>query len=442
MTAVFGRDRKKSRTRLWLGIAWLLVLFLLSACRNEAAVETLTAVSPVPPLATVQPSPTITAVPTNTPPPLASPLPTTVPPTPEPLVSPTPAFPVYTGPPLDQQRMGIQVHIHREDLTAIFDHARILGAGWIKTQVSWKLYQPEPDRFDTDRFAELDRFVRLAGEQNMAVLLSVSKAPEWSRPTTEMDGPPSDFALFGTFMAQLAARYQGQVAAYELWNEPNLQREWNGRFLDASDLVALIRVGAAGVRENDPAALLISSGPATTGINDRIIAIDDRLFMREMLAAGVGEIVDGIGVHPYGWANPPDSTFAQPDTAVTNSHNNHPSFFFLDTLNDYRSLLEEFGVDRPLWVTEFGWGSFDQLGADPPPGVSFMADVDEWQQALYIMRAFELGQEKAWIGPLFLWNLNFGQLLGPDYTETGFGIIRPDGTPRPVYWSLSNAGKQ
>ena len=25
---------------------------------------------------------------------------------------------------------------------------------------------------------------------------------------------------------------------------------------------------------------------------------------------GIGEVVDGIGVHPYGWANPPDSRAA------------------------------------------------------------------------------------------------------------------------------------
>ena len=86
-----------------------------------------------------------------------------------------------------------------------------------------------------------------------------------------------------------------------------------------------------------------------------------------MLAAGVGDHVDAIGVHPYGWANPPDSSVAEPDPNVP-SHNNHPSFFFADTMNDYAALLGEYGVAKPLWVTEFGWGTFQGIqddGGDP-----------------------------------------------------------------------------
>ena len=209
--------------------------------------------------------------------------------------------------------------------------------GWVKVQVSWKLYQPAPDQYSEERFGDLDKLVQAAQANNISVLLSVAKAPEWSRPTTELDGPPSNNDRFRQFMQALAQRYQGKVAAYELWNEPNLQREWNGGPLDAAALVALIQAGAEGIRTADPTALVISGAPAVTGINDGIVAIDDRVYFRAMLAAGVAELVDGFAVHPYGWANPPDTTVANPDTAVP-SHNNHPSFFFQDTLQDYGAL--------------------------------------------------------------------------------------------------------
>src|SRR5690606_6824477 len=136
--------------------------------------------------------------------------------------------------------------------------------------------------------------VTAAAANHIAVLLSVSKAPEWSRPTTELDGPPQDVALFGQFMQRLVQRYRGQVAAYELWNEPNLQREWNGMALDAAALVALLRAGAEGVRAADPAALVISAAPAVTGINDGVTALDDRLYFRAMLEAGAAQAVDGF----------------------------------------------------------------------------------------------------------------------------------------------------
>lgn len=328
----------------------------------------------------------------------------------------------------------------------ILRHLRALNVGWVKVQVSWKLYEPQPDGYAEDRLAELDALVEAAVNNDIQVLLSVSKAPEWSRPTTELDGPPADYALYRDFMAFLGSRYQGRVAAYELWNEPNLQREWNGAPLNPADLTHLVAAGAAGLRQADPDALIISAAPATTGINDGITAIDDRVYLRGMLEAGIGEIVDGIGIHPYGWANPPDSSYSEPDLSVP-THNNHPSFFFSDSLADYKALLAEYGVQGQLWVSEFGWGSFEQIKDDdgdpaqPPPGVEFMNDVDEWEQATYLMRALEIGQGDSSLGPMIIWNLNFGPLLGHEYSETGYSILRPDGSRRPAYRSLEHAKK-
>jgi len=318
-----------------------------------------------------------------------------------------------------------------------------LGVGWVKVQVSWKIYEPEPGRFDDYRFAELDRLVTAANDNEIEVLLGVAKAPEWSRPTTELDGPPLDDVHFHSFMRTLASRYQGQVAAYELWNEPNLNREWNGKPLNAQALVQLISAGSAGVREADPEAILISSAPATTGINDGVTAIDDRLFFEQMLAAGVTNAVDAVGVHPYGWANPPDSSVTAPDP-VAQSHNNHPSFFFADTLNDYRRLLVQAGhADVPIWVTEFGWGSYDGFAVGPPAGVEYMADVNEQQQAAYTLRAYEMTNDWDWVGPLIFWNLNFAPTFGDEFVESAYSLLRPDGSERPAYQAfstISNSG--
>ncbi len=319
------------------------------------------------------PSPTATTIPQPTNIPTATSAPSATPP---------PAYPKYNGPPLNRDDIGIQMHIQQVNLMPLMDHAQALDVGWVKTQVSWKLYQPYPDQYSDDRLAELDAFVEAANARGIAVMLNVAKAPEWSRPTTELDGPPLDYELFQQFMQFLAERYQGRVAAYELWNESNLQREWNGSPLSAADTVALMKAGADGVRAVDPDALLISGAPATTGINDGISAIDDRVYLRGMLAAGVGDVVDGIGVHPYGAGNPPESSVYDSETVTPQvavpSHNNHPSFFFKDTLDDYAALLAEYGVAKPLWATEFGWGSFDGIvdkqgtPAPPPAGAEFM----------------------------------------------------------------------
>lgn len=341
-----------------------------------------------------------------------------------------------------REKLGVQVHLRQQDQAEILRQLQELGVGWVKVQISWKLYEPYPDEYHAERFAELDQFVATAVSQNIHVLLSVSKAPEWSRPTTEMDGPPGDFGLYRQFMQSIASRYRGQVAAYELWNEANLQREWNGFPLGGALFVDLLREGAAGVRSGDPDALVISGAPAVTGINDRVAAIDDRQFLQEMLDAGLASEVDGIGVHPYGFANPPDSSHGN---SPAPSHNNHPSFFFRDTMEDYHALS---GGELPIWATEFGWGSFEHIVNEagtpvpPLPGTEYMNDVSEWQQAEFTLRALEMGQAWPWAGPMFLWNLNFGPLLGTNFSETGYSLLRPDGTARPLYHSLKNAAKE
>ncbi len=252
----------------------------------------------------------------------------------------------------------MQIHLHNEDLGTILSQLKSLKVGWVKVQVSWKLYEPEPGQYDQNLLRELDLLVSSASAEEIDLLLSVAKAPEWSRPTTELDGPPADYALYGDFMRHIARRYQGNVAAYELWNEANLRREWNGVMLSATDFVSLIRAGANGVREADPMAIVISGAPAPTGIHDYVDAIDDRVFYGKMMAAGLADLVDAVGAHAYGWANPPDTSANAPDPTVS-SHNDHPKFLLPSTLWDYAAILLEFGYpEKLIWVTEFGWGKF------------------------------------------------------------------------------------
>lgn len=417
--------------RKLLGVG--LILLLLVGCQSDEGSV---------PTATVLPTKTVPTV-TTLPPASATPLPTATATAVSPTITPTatpepPKFPMYEGAPLSPDLIGVQIHLRDEDQDWLFDHLTALGVGWVKVQISWKLYQPAPNEYHAERFAELDAFIDQANVLGIKVMLGVSKAPEWSRPTTELDGPPSDFALFEQFTAYLASRYTGKVAAYELWNEPNLLREWNGRSLNASELVTLIQFGATGVRQHDTQAVIISGAPATTGINDGVTAVDDRVYLQQMLASGVGNIVDAIGIHPYGASNPPDSTTSAPDP-VTSSHNNHPSFFFLDTLIDYQTLLTQANINKPIWVTEFGWGTFENIAQTTPLGAEFMLQTSEWQQAEYIARAYELSQTMPTVGPMMLWNLNFAPLLGQDFSESGYSILNADGAPRPAYLTLQQA---
>ncbi|MEM8857575.1 MAG: cellulase family glycosylhydrolase [Chloroflexota bacterium] len=418
------------------------IIFILAAGCNaqQAEIEelpiTLTAIPAPPTLEStavaqvdVEETPTSTLTPTHTP----SPTPTS---------SPTPIAPSFPGSqPINKDLVGIQVHPFGEDQDVMIAQLQELGVGWVKIQVSWKLFQPAPDRYDEFWFGETDRFIAAANQAGIKVLVGIAKAPEWSRPTTEEDGPPSDYTQFQSFTQLLAERYGSQVHAWELWNESNLRREWNGFPLDGAEFTRLVAAGAAGIRAADPEATLISGAPAPTGINDGASAIDDRVYFEQMLAAGIGDHVDAIGYHPYGASNPAWATLGNTaDYAI--SHNDHPSFFFSHTTEDYLNLMKRYGVEKPLWGTEFGWGSFENLDKTAPAGAEFMDQMNEWQQAEHIIDVYIFAQENDPIGPMFLWNLNFGPLLGADFAETGYSILRPDGSHRTAYYAVKNMPKQ
>ena len=313
-----------------------------------------------------------------------------------------------------------------------------LGVGWIKQQIDWNSIEYARGLY---RWAEIDHLVAQAQKRGLKIMFSVARAPGFSRPApVEEDGPPSDFTIFRDFMHALSSRYKGRVAAYELWNEPNLKREWRGFDLSAEKFVELIQRGAQGVREGDPNAIIISGAPAVTGIDDGVNAIDDRVYLRGMIAAGVGELVDAIGAHPYGAGNPPDERAADP-THKASSYNNHPSFFFLDTIEDYHQILTEAGLSQLIWITEFGWPSVQNFSQVDTTGWEYAREVSETDQANYLVQAIQLRRERPWLGPMIIWNLNIAPLLGADRSESAYGLIRPDGSLRPAYQQLRSAGE-
>jgi hypothetical protein len=93
-------------------------------------------------------------------------------------------------------------------------------------------------------------------------------------------------------------------------------------------------------------------------------------------------------------------------------------------------------IDKPLWVTEFGWPSIEKFGNVDTAGWDYERDVTEADQAVYLLRALELRRDRSWLGPMMIWNLNIAPLLGADRSESAYSLLRPDGSQRPAYQQL------
>jgi hypothetical protein len=81
------------------------------------------------------------------------------------------------------------------------------------------------------------------------------------------------------------------------------------------------------------------------------------------------------------------------------------------------------------------------MGVGPSPGYEFSEDINEQQQADYIVRAYQWSRNWGHAGVMFLWNLNFWPTTGPKNEMAKYGIVRGDWSPRPAYNALKNMPK-
>ena len=113
--------------------------------------------------------------------------------------------------------------------------------------------------------------------------------------------------------------------------------------------------------------------------------------------------------------------------------------FYFRRVEDERKVMEQYGDSaKQVWLTEFGWDScWDGAAALPVPnGYEYCQLNDEDEQARYIVDAFKWANTQwPWTGVLFLWNLNYQAIPGVATTDEkyGWGLLRPDFSPRPAY---------
>jgi hypothetical protein len=199
---------------------------------------------------------------------------------------------------------------------------------------------------------------------------------------------------------------------------------------------------------------VITAGPAPTITLGDGSTVGDREWLAQLYADGLATVGPDValGAHPYGWANPPDARCCAATAGVTGWYE-HPSFYFRETLDAYREIMQANGHAARLWVTEFGWATYDGLkrsdgtSAAVNAGTGWQNLITQAQQAEYIVRAFRLAQEPPYsefVGPMMLWNLNFSLVTGmidAGREEAGFALLDGQGNARPAFNALRDAPK-
>ncbi len=343
-----------------------------------------------------------------------------------------PATPVVAPAGTSGLRYGFQVQFYGQNVQQVLGAVTGAGFGWVKQQVRWVDVEANRGSYN---WGALDGAVNAANAAGVRVLFSVVAAPGWAAvPGTAYPKNPSDFA---SFMSALASHFKGRVHAYEIWNEENFAREVGPGNINAGNYVELLKAAYPAVKAADPNALVLSGAPTPTGVNDPNIAERDLTYLQQMYQYQGGIVknyFDALGAHNEPYANPPDQTVANHTNA---NYANDPSFFFRQ-VEDYHTLMVQMGDGtKQIWETEIGYDANPQA----PTGYNGWT-VSEQQQADYLVQLFQYARAHyPWMGAIFVWNLNFQAVVPQTDEKWGFGVLRPDFTPRPAYSALAAMAK-
>jgi uncharacterized protein YraI len=319
------------------------------------------------------------------------------------------------------------------------------GFNWIKQAFSWESIEGA-GRGQYD-WSIADKVVTHANERDLKILARLSLDPDkqgfWA------GAPPASGDAFAEYAGALAARYScqpgaiGCIQAYQIWNEPNLAREWGGKRPNPAEYVEFLGKAYRAIKAANPNAIVISAGMAPTGDNSDI-AMPDDLFYDQMYQAMGGSsdgYFDALGVHGAGYAAPPE---LDPAEAASNPKYGGYRFFAFRHVEDIRAIMEKYGdTAKKIVLLEFGW-TYDPVndaykwhGAD--------AGIDMFVQADYLVRAYKYAAANwPWVGlmsaltmPNLDW-LNDGN--GSDEEQYWWAIMEPSSIDakewRPAYIEL------
>ena len=389
------------------------------------------------PAATATPLPTVhTTKPPESP---AQPVPlaATATPVPAPATQPAPAGLT----PMASPDYGIQAFLYWRPEVADRDLGLIKDAGfrWVKQEFAWREIEGAgKGQFDWSR---TDRMMDQITQRELKVIARVGVQPAWAGGNYPDVSPPDNYQDYADFVFAVASRYKGRIQAYQIWNEPNLAREWGNRPPSPAEYTQLLKVAYQAIKKADPNAIVITAGLAPTTRNDDV-AMPDMYFIQGLYDAGAKPYFDMLGVNAAGYRAPPemdpgevarDPNYANPGDFQAGTPEDLRRIYCFRHVEDVRQLMvNNNDADKRIAIMEFGWTTDDR-----PNSPYNWFHVSEQTQGDYIVRAYQYAKEnwQPWIGVMSLIYMPDADWTSDD-EQWYWSIVVPrwpDAWPRPAY---------
>ncbi len=292
---------------------------------------------------------------------------------------------------------GIQAFLWWNETTRVRDLelVRMMRFQYVKQVFSWRDVRPDPAL--PYNWKDADEVIAETAYRSLKLIVRLGKAPDWAIQKANGEAP-FDLTAFGMFCGDLATRYKGKIAGYQVWNEPNLSREWNDQPPSASGYVKMLAACARAIKAADPEAVIISAGLAPTG-TDLPVAVPDERFLVEMYRAGLAAHYDVLGLHAPGYRWPPGTP---PDDPRLDGQR----WQAFRHVEDMRAIMVANGEGhKQVAILELGWTTDLRetvSGSDGTPTANPYRwhAVTEREQAEYMVGAYRFAAERwrPWVG--------------------------------------------
>lgn len=249
--------------------------------------------------------------------------------------------------PAEARELGLNVH---QSATVGIKATHDAGLTWVRIDLNWVDAQPTNGAPDFTRF---DTIVDAARADGLSVLGVLAYTPAWaSTGDTKGDGSTNDVPQPGTYAAFVTAavtHFQSKIAAYELWNEPNLTQFWEGTTQQYLDLV--LSPGADAVHAACAACLVVGPGLASVG--------NSYADWMDTVLSGYADKLDVVSGHDYAGFPAPGSTVGTTSDSFFNKLDAHRvvsvggAVVYEGPLS-FHEVMVKHNVQKPFWLTETG----------------------------------------------------------------------------------------
>ena len=206
---------------------------------------------------------------------------------------------------------------------------------WIRVGARWATIERKKGEFNWTR---LDSIVTNASNNNLNILLIVNYGNSiYLNDSLKTNNFVKDNKIFThnlvkpykKFLKKLIKRYKKQIFYYEIWNEPDLKKYFNG---SNSDYFDLLKLSHRIIKKIHPNSFILNGGVSGKNID----------YWHKVLSAEYSEYFDIFNFHLY-------------------KHCNKKSGLYKNYLDEVIKVTSN--INKPIWITETGLAKKNEVSS-------------------------------------------------------------------------------